>query len=404
MKKLVAVNTISQLIGRLLGAAATFVVTLFAARQLGAAGYGDFVKITTYVAVFFLLADFGVNAIYLQRGDRVASWSSLVLLRTIGGALLVGIAALILQFLPGTAFAGYSPIVKTGILLYSPAILFQAWITTGNAVLQKRLRYDLSVWAIFFGSLATVGLVWLFFRYPGASALSAATATLVGTAVTAIISFVVASRLEAPLTLRVTVDDLKKLLVPAIPLGITLLFNLVYFRADSFIITLTRPTAEVGVYGLAYKVFELVLVFPTFFMNAVYPLMVTGTHFRKILRSSGIFLFFMSLGSLAVIWLAAPLLTIVKNDFFLSISALRVLILGLPFFFISSLTMWALIARKKQHALAVIYGSSMVVNVVGNLVFVPIYGFMASAWLTVFGEGLVLVLSGVVLSRELKRL
>jgi O-antigen/teichoic acid export membrane protein len=47
MKKIVAINTVSQLIGKAVSAAAAFIVTFLIARQLGAAGYGDFVKITT---------------------------------------------------------------------------------------------------------------------------------------------------------------------------------------------------------------------------------------------------------------------------------------------------------------------------------------------------------------------
>jgi O-antigen/teichoic acid export membrane protein len=198
-----------------------------------------------------------------------------------------------------------------------------------------------------------------------------------------------------------------KLLVPAIPLGITLIFNLVYFRADSVVITLTRPTAEVGIYGLAYKVFEVILVFPTFFMNAVYPLMVSETvgksngRLKKIFMSSFLFLLATSVVAVLVLWFAAPLLSLIKSDFTPSVGALRVLSLGLPFFFVTSTTMWALIALKKQKALAGIYGVSMIVNIVGNILLVPQYGFMAAAWLTVACEGLVLVLSGLILVQSL---
>jgi O-antigen/teichoic acid export membrane protein len=145
------------------------------------------------------------------------------------------------------------------------------------------------------------------------------------------------------------------------------------------------------------------LVFPTFFMNAVYPFMVSETagqsHGRltKIFTQSFIFLLSMSIAVAAGVWVAAPLLSIVKSDFMPSIWALRVLALGLPFFFVTSATMWALIALKKQFALAIIYGVSMIFNVAGNILLVPAYGFMAAAWLTVVSEGLVLVLSGFVL-------
>jgi O-antigen/teichoic acid export membrane protein len=404
MKKIVAINTVSQLIGKVVSAVAAFIVTFLVARQLGASGYGDFVKITTYIAFFYLLADFGINAVYLQQAQSRTSWPALILIRTMGGLILIALALILAMLLPGTRTSGYTSLVRLGILFYSPTILFQAWITTGNAVFQKRLRYDFSAWAIFFGSLVTVGLLWaLFFvwQLPGVTgALLALAAGALGTAAT---TMCFTLRIEPHRLPRISLRDVMRLFVPSIPLGVTLIFNLVYFRADSVVITLTRPTAEVGIYGLAYKVFEVVLVFPTFFMNAVYPFMVSETagqsHGRltKIFTQSFIFLLSMSIAVAAGVWVAAPLLSIVKSDFMPSIWALRVLALGLPFFFVTSATMWALIALKKQFALAIIYGVSMIFNVAGNILLVPAYGFMAAAWLTVVSEGLVLVLSGFVL-------
>src|SRR3989344_5916433 len=183
-------------------------------------------------------------------------------------------------------------------------------------------------------------------------------------------------------------------------------FLFLFFRADSFILTLTRTTAEVGVYGLAYKVFEVALVLPTFFMNAVYPLLlkqqnfqfpIPNFQFKRTMRHSFWFLLGTSFVAVVVLWFAAPLLTMIKSDFSASIPALRVLSLGLPFFFLTSLTMWTLIALKKQWALAGIYGLSMVINIALNLWLIPVYGYMAAAWITVLSEGVVLLLSGIFL-------
>jgi O-antigen/teichoic acid export membrane protein len=399
MKKIVAVNTVSQLIGRGVSAVATFIVTFLVARQLGAAGYGDFVKITTYVAFFYLLADFGINAIFLQHDDTNA-WPALVTLRFAGSIVLIAISLIILALIPGSASQGYTPMVRLGIILFSPTILFQACITSANAIFQKKLRYDLASWAIFFGSVIMVLLVWKqtnIFMFIGAVAIGALT--------TAVFSYAFASRLAGHIRFSPTVRGMQRLLIPSIPLGITLLFNLVYFRADSVVITLTRSTAEVGIYGLAYKVFEVILVFPTFFMNAVYPLMLQKKmQFKKIFVQSFIFLLLTSIVSVIVVWFAAPLLSLIKNDFIPSVEALRVLALGLPFFFVTSATMWTLIAFKKQRMLAVIYGASMACNIAGNILLVPLYGFMAAAWITVVSEGLVLALSGFVLVQSFSRL
>lgn len=396
MKKIVALNTLSQLLGRGISTVTMLIVTLIIARQFGAAGYGDFVKVTTFVAFFYLIVDFGINAIFLQRETR-EGWPALVVLRFAGGVALMATSLIILTLLPGSASQGYTPMVRLGILLFSPTIFLQGLITSANAIFQKKLRYDLATWAIFFGSVATVLLLW-----KPTNLIMVIGVVAAGTLVTTIFSLTFASRLVGHIRFSPTVGQMKRLFIPSIPLGITLLFNLVYFRADSVVLTLTRPTTEVGIYGLAYKIFEVVLVFPTFFMNAVYPLMLKQQlKFKKIFMNSFLFLLLASLVSLITLWFAAPLLPFIKSDFAPSIAALRVLSLGLPFFFVTSATMWALIALQKQLSLAYIYGASMIVNVVGNIALVPTHGFMAAAWLTVICEGLVLVLSGIVMVREL---
>ncbi|MFZ5845529.1 MAG: polysaccharide biosynthesis C-terminal domain-containing protein, partial [Patescibacteria group bacterium] len=226
----------------------------------------------------------------------------------------------------------------------------------------------------------------------------------------AVVALSLARRLTGSLRFSFRASELLKIFVPAIPLGLAILFNLVYFHVDSVILALTRSTLEVGIYGLAYKVFEVSLVLPTFFMNAVYPLLLRATgesevarsKFRKLFFRSLYFLSLGSLFSLIVFWVAAPLLTLVRPDFALSIAALRVFALGLPLFFVSALLFWTLIALGKQKLLVVIYGIAMVANILSNLVFIPRYGYMAAAWITVVSEGLVLLMLIGFLRRILK--
>lgn len=406
----VATNTASQLIGKFFSAGTTFLVTLLLARQFGAQGYGDFTKITTFVAFFFLLADFGLNAVYLQKNRDGNMWTSLLSLRLVGGAFLVFVAIAILAFVPQGQWQGYTSLVRLGIILFTPAILFQALVTTANAVFQQRLRYDLATVAIFVGSLVTIFLIWILTRIGVANILPAVAAILLGSAATALIGLWLVRPFVPSFHVSARAGSFRSLFLPALPLGLTLLFNLVYFRIDSVILTLSRSTAEVGLYGLAYKVFEVPLVIPTFFMNAVYPLLLAQQNekskmrkekFMNILKTACITLFIGSLVMGAALWAGAPLLTLVKSDFLASIAPLRILSLGLPFFFLSSLTMWALIAVKKQGLLALIYGISMLVNILLNSIYIPVYGYMAAAWVTVTSEAVVLAMSVFVLLRVL---
>jgi len=415
IRKTVAWNTSSQLVARGISALTTFLITLVVARRFGAQGLGDFVKITTFLAFFYLIADFGINAIYLQRAPLPVKtkepapdtgWEDLLILRICLSVFLVMIAVFCLFLFPQGNTQGYTQFVRIGIILFTPSIVFQALITTANALFQKHLRYDMSTIALTVGSVVSVALIYFVARQSESATgvLFAIIALLTGAAATAATGLVLTRKFYRTSRLSFSLPRIRTLFFASVPLGITLLFNLVYFRVDSIILTLTRSTAEVGVYGLAYKIFELFLVFPTFFMNSVYPIMVRTVgqnqsedkkKFAHLVFRSALLLGGFSLVATGVFWMGAPIVTWIRSDFASGVSAARILSLGLPFFFLSSLAMWILIAKKQQLLLVKIYGISMIINVLLNILFIPRYGYMAAAWITGISEMIVLVMSGM---------
>ncbi len=398
-------NTASQLVGKVVGSGAMLLVSIMIARSFGAQGYGDFTKITTFVAFFYLFVDFGLNAIYLKRNS---DWATLLGMRIVGGVLLMFLAIASLSFLPQGETQGYTGLVRLGIILFSPTIFLQGLIVSANAIFQKRLRYDLATLALSIGNIIIVVLVAgaVYGLSSRVGVIGVTTSLLLGLSVTAIVSLFLVRHIEGPIRISLDKKTANALFMASLPLGLTLLFNQVYFRIDSFVLTLSRSTSEVGFYGLAYKMFELPLVIPTFFMNSVYPLFVKQLNQESGIRNQGIkhmvkkILLFMiptSIFMILVLWYAAPLLLYIRPEFAESISLLRILTLGLPFFFFSSLVMWALIALGKQIILALIYGSLMTLTIVLDILIIPKFGAIGAAWITVGSEALVLFISGVAL-------
>jgi len=408
LRRIIAGNTVSQLIGRLVSSVTIVIVSLLIAQRFGPEGYGDFVKITTYVGFFYLLADFGLNAVFLQRTvtqqvesekNTSDSWRLLLGLRLVISIVLVFVALGILSFFPHSLGQGYTPLVRLGIVLLVPVIIAQAITTTTNALFQKMLRYDYSTNAQNVGSLCLVATAgFLAFFSPVGGPMLGVVSVLAGSLATAGVAlYLVRLRLSTIVPLF-SARSFSVFLREGAPLGFALIFNLIYFHSDSVILALTRSTQEVGIYGLAYKVFELPLVLPIFFMNAVYPLLlktqdVQGNKRPVIFNRSLQFLFFSSLILGIGLWMSAPLVTFVRPDFAPSIAPLRVLVLSLPIFFVSALFMWFIIAQKQQIVLLVIHGIAMVANIIFNIVLVPTYGYMAAAWVTIGSELFVLVAS-----------
>ena len=141
----IAANTIYQLIGKGVGVVSTVVTVALVTRALGVSQFGEYVLITTVPAFLYLLADFGLNAVFLrqvaQDNHHVQKFGSLLFLR-------LGLSAA--TFLLALSFALLSPyaaIVKWGVMIASSTVFAQGVYTSLNALFQHNLRYDLSVLA-----------------------------------------------------------------------------------------------------------------------------------------------------------------------------------------------------------------------------------------------------------------
>ena len=473
----IAFNTLVQVLGKLISSGSTFLITVLVARRFGVTGFGEFVKITTYVSLFYLIVDFGLNAVVLREieneklktkniyekakpsnleskchpefisgsnkgilkphtircGARQVQndnerinlkiiFSNLLGLRIVFALILIFLALAILAFLPFNPLTlkGFTPLSKIGIIILIPTILTQAIFASANAVFQKRLRYDLSVIASSVGSFITLALVFLLLKI-NAPLLLAIISYLVGGLVMAGVALYLSKLLitksfallktstirgvpsatsEVTKVQNFSPYSLKlwrSLFVKSLPLGLTLIFNLIYFKADTLILTVFRSTEEVGIYGLARSFFEFPLAIPTFFMNAVYPVLVNSKfeiRNSKLVKKSAIFLAIFSLLLSVFCYLLSPYLTLIKSDFAPSILLFRILALYLPVFFLSSLFMWTLIAFGKQKLLVLIYGNAMTINILLNLFFIPRFGYLAAAVILGISELIVLGLTG----------
>lgn len=394
-------NTTSQVLGRLIQSGTTFFITLILARTYGSQGYGEYTKVVSYVPLFYLIADFGMNALYVkERADRIdkyLQWQNLLSTRFLFSIVLTAVSFLFILFLPSAGSRGFTPFVKLGVYVFLPTVIFQGLITSANAAFQKFKRYDFAAIATAGGSLISLlGTVSVVSLYPGhLGILYSLMALAAGTFVISVISLFYAYRLAGGLRFHADFHNSIRLLRQSIPLAITLICNLIYFRADIFILTYLRTTGEVGVYGFAYRFFEFALVVPTFFMNALFPHLVTarnpavpgdGQRYRSLVQKSGKLLFMVSLVTSGAFWIGAPLLGLVRPEFAASIPLLRILSLGIPFFFLSSLTMWMIITEGRYKELAAIYVLSMLINIGSNFIGIPFYGAYASAWVTTLSE------------------
>lgn len=388
-------STYYQILARILSSGSGFLISIILAKSFGIVSYGNFIEITSYIALFYLFCDFGINAIFLQNENKEESFRHLFYLRLVIATVVFLAANLLVFILPYNNFlqTGFSAFVKFGIFIFSLELFIQAILYSVSAVFQEKFRYDFWAKAQALGAFSSLLLVSL----AAISSLSlyyVLAALIVSDVAIALLSLFYAKVKIFPPSLDIKIAA--GLFKQSFPIGMMLIFNLVYFRIDSIILASYHNSQAVGIYAISYQLFDFLLAIPLFISNSIYPILIKEKGnkelFLKLTRSYAFVYLVISFLLIFAFWFLSPLLLLISKDFSKSIELFRILLLGLPFFFLTSLYQWVLIALKRTNFLMTVYFLLMCTNIALNFIYIPKYSYFAAAWITVLGEAFVFML------------
>ncbi len=393
--RFLAGQTLFQVAAKVTSSGASFLLTILIARLFNVAGYGDFAKVTAFVSLFYLLVDFGLNAMFLQQEKHETQLRSLLSLRLVVAGILFFVTNGIALSLPySSAFGiGFSPEVKFGIFLFSFTFFGQAIIFTTSVMFQKAGRYQNLFFSTLVGSLITIILA-MFAGLIHAQLPIFLLAYVIGAFVQGGVSLLFIEWEKAG---QIDKNFIKTLVQQTIPIALLLIFNLVYFRIDMLILALYKPSADVAFYDISYRVFDFLIALPLFLSNVLYPRLIeTQKNLRKVNANEWFHIGgFALIGCIiaVVFWFVAPIIFfLIKPQLLPATLPMHILLLSLPFFFVTSILQWILLARRQQILLSWVYGGFMLFNIILNLVFIPQYSYVASAIITGVSELLVLII------------
>jgi O-antigen/teichoic acid export membrane protein len=386
----------------------TFYLTLIISREYGSKGYGLFSIVQSFPAIFYLIADFGLNAIATREISRDSNKSQEILgnvlfLRSVISLVAIASCIIFSQFLYPDEETKY------GILIGSLIIVSQTFITTANIIFQIKLKYLYSSFANTVGYIFILvsTLILVHFKI---SVIYLNLMYIIGSFISLAISIFLLKILLHKFKLSYQKAVSKHLVLESLPLGIMFIFSQVNMRADSILLSLLKipnPVSNlqaVGIYALPYKFFEVILVIPTFLMNSIYPVLLESYNktksnfqetFRKVVVSMGFLGLIASITlSLLIYFLVTPemIINLFGADFVDSKVILLILSSGLLFFFLTQPLSWYLVIKNQQKLLPIIYFTASIFNVGANFILIPVYGYFASATITIVSEFLIFIL------------
>lgn len=397
--KTLTTSTLYQIIARIASSGATFLITILVARHFGVSAYGDYAKVTAFVTMFYLLSDFGFNAMFLQLDQSLIHFHDLFYTRIFLSGVLIATIDGIAFFLPysNTTNIGFSPLVRMSIVAFSLTILTESIVYSTFAIFQKKVIYEKYMLATIIGSVATFSIVGVFILL-NFSLFWVFAGFVLGGIIESAFSIIFSEEKLLPMTLHI--NFVRELFYQTIPVALILFFNLVYFRIDTFLLSLFRASIDVGIYDISVKVFDFLIALPLFLSNALYPKLIEQEkNNQNVIRITLTYVFrFFIFGLIITVpfWFLSPLIfTLIKKELIPAVIPLRILLLSLPIFFATSILQWILLSKKQQKFLSLVYLFLTLLNITFNILFIPKFGYIASAIITDVGELIVLILLAI---------
>lgn len=399
----VAWNTAAQGVGKAAVLAIGLASVVVTTRYLGASDYGKVALAFAFIQMLGVLADVGLLTVVVREISRTPASTD----RLVGNALLLRLAlslvTLALAALVSLAMP-WDTEVRVAILIAGVPFVLGLLNSALVAVFQSRLRMDRAAIADVLGRAASFVALVIVVAGDGGFYAVVATAA-VGAAVTLAVTWALVRR-EADPRPRAERPVWRSLLLTALPVGAALAVSEVYFRLDTLLISAFRDYDEVGLYGLAYRIVELIGILPAIVMTSVFPLLSSYLQDsreraeRTVDAAGDLFVAIgvpIAAGGLVV---APELVRVIGGDEFAGAAdPLRLLLFAVALAFVSGLFGHTLIAGGRQASALRLGLAALAFNLILNLVLIPPYGIDAAASVAVASEVL-LVAGGLLLVRR----
>lgn len=410
LARALAFNTGVQVAGKVVSTILGILVVGLMTRHLGQEGFGMYSTANAFLQFFAILLDFGLNVMVVQllgehAGDKEyedRAVSATFTLRAITALVFLGIAPFLALLFP------YPWELKIAIFALWASFFTTALNQIIIGVQQRHLKMEIVAIGEIVGRLVLL-LGVLGARWLGWGLVPIVLIVSIGSTVNFFMNFWVARR-YASFRWNVDVAFWKTILKRSWPIGLSILFNLIYFKADTLILSLVRPQAEVGIYGAAYRVLEILVTVPFMYAGVLLPVIAKAwvtnqrERFGRLLGHSFDAMMLIAAPLVAGTFVVAThgMTLVAGKEFAASGDVLRILILAVGMIFFGTISSYAIVALDAQRKMLWIYFATAILALIGYALFIPTYGIWAAAWLTVFSETCVAV-GSTVLSLHLSK-
>jgi len=186
---------------------------------------------------------------------------------------------------------------------------------------------------------------------------------------------------------------LKNIFVTSLPIGMGIFFVFIYDKIDILIIQNILNLKSVAIYSVGYSLYKLPVILISVILVPIYTDL--SSHYRSTgelnyhtVKTAGYYLLIYACITIIIFYFCANyfVLLLFGEKYNYSIIIAKILTLGLPGLFLNNLTGVVLnsIKKEKYPLYAAILG--MIINILINMILIPIIGIYGAVWATIVSE------------------
>jgi len=372
---------------RLLRIFTSLFTTALIARYLGAAGFGDLAFVLAFIAILAATVGLGLENILISRlaidnhPDTLVAEA--IWIRTIAAIVAMALAFFVFYVVLELKIPGLIYLVLTIAIL--PLATFEQLLYAKSStkiialagLIEMPITLALRLTIVFLD----LGMAWV--------ALSFLTESILRSSMIAAAGRKLAHGTHLPTT--ATSMHLKKLFLSGLPLLVAGLAVTLYMKTDQLMIRHFLGAEHTGVYAAAVRLVEASYFLPMILSTVLLPFLskeyANGQHEGIFIRIYNVYFYTGLLITLVMVLFGGAIVRFVFGSGYIeSARILAIYSMSVPFIFLGIASgKWLIIENLKRHAMfRTLIGLS--VNLILNLVLIPIYGLSGAAIATVISQ------------------
>lgn len=392
--RLIAKNSVSYFIGNFAGKIISLFTLIYIARYLGVEGYGKYTFILAFISFFSVISELGFLQILVREIARNNKIAGKFIGNTVIITFFLSVFAFLLSFL-ATHVLNYPVETRNAILIVSFGLLLACFKPFG-IIYEVYLKMEYSVFFTITGRLSYLILI-IFFINHRLELNWFILGTVISDAIQTILMVYFSKRFVKP-EFKIDLNLCKFLFKEALPLVLSSVFVIIYFKINIVMLSMIKDDAAVGVFSAAYRLIDALTFIPSVLMISMFPIMSRAFNdsketlylsYRKSVKYLSIIALPLAAGTTFIA--DKIILYIYGESFQASVITLQILIWSVAFMFLNVATGQLLLSTNKQKILTFTTAIGAFFNIILNLILIPKYSYSGAAIATVITETINLV-------------